>query len=82
MAGGVAVLDPVAVLEQRRAVGVDQDRAERFVAGLQRLAREFDAAARRSRSSSLIATGPSLRSRCVTMSFGLAGGRETDVDRM
>ena len=46
MAGGiVAVLDPVAVLEQCSAVRADQNRAERFVAGIQGRARELDAAA-------------------------------------
>jgi hypothetical protein len=41
----VAVLDAVAVLVECVAVGVDQDRAERFVAVVQRLAGEFDATA-------------------------------------
>ena len=45
VAGGVAVLDAVAVLEKRGAVGVDQHRAERFVAVVERLAGEFHAAA-------------------------------------
>ena len=45
MSGGIAVLDPVAILEQGFAVCADQNRAERFVAGLQGRAREFDAAA-------------------------------------
>ncbi len=45
VAGVVAVLDAVAVLVERGAVCVDQDRAERFVAVVERLAREFHAAA-------------------------------------
>ena len=44
MLGGVAVLDPVAVLVARRAVAVDQNGAERFVTDLEGGAREFDAA--------------------------------------
>ena len=45
MLGGVAVLDPVAVLVARRAVAVDQDGAERLVTGVKRGSREFHAAA-------------------------------------
>jgi hypothetical protein len=42
--GLVAVLDPVAVLEAHRAVGVDQDRAERLVTVGERLAGQLDTA--------------------------------------
>lgn len=45
MLGGVAAFDPVAVLEQRPAVGTDQDRAERLVIVLEGLARKLDTAA-------------------------------------
>ena len=41
----VAVVDPVAVLEQCSAVRADQNRAERFVAVVEGRARELDAAA-------------------------------------
>ena len=41
----VAVLDPVAVLEAHPALGVDQHRPERLVAGLERLAGQLHAAA-------------------------------------
>jgi hypothetical protein len=42
----VAVLDPVAVLVKGGAATVYQDRAERLVAFVERLACEFDAAAK------------------------------------
>ena len=43
MSGGVAVFDPVAVLEKGVTVGADQNRAERLVTGVEGRAREFDA---------------------------------------
>jgi hypothetical protein len=46
VAGVVAVLDAVAVLVERGAVAVDQDRAERFVAVVERHPGEFHAAAK------------------------------------
>ena len=45
MAGGVAVLHAVAVLEAHEALGVDEDGAERLIPVVEGLAREVDAAA-------------------------------------
>ena len=42
--GGVAVLDSVVVFEERVAIGVDEDRAERVVTALQRLPSQFHTA--------------------------------------
>jgi hypothetical protein len=44
VAGLVAVLDAIAVLETCDAIAVDNEAAERFITGLQRLTRQLDTA--------------------------------------